>query len=152
MLDLKVPPPLVAIAVGVLMWALGLPGIGVLWPRSGWLLLAGGFIALAGGFVSAAGIIAFRRARTTVNPLKPRDALSLVTAGIYAFTRNPMYLGLLLVLVGWAVYLGNAISALALLVFPAYMTRFQIRPEERVLLSLFGDEYARYAARVRRWF
>lgn len=108
-------------------------------------------IALAGGAISAAGIMAFRRARTTIDPLKPERASSLVTGGIYRITRNPMYVGLLLVLVGWAVFLGSLWAGLGPLAFVAYITRFQIKPEERALRLLFGDEFARYTARVRRW-
>jgi protein-S-isoprenylcysteine O-methyltransferase Ste14 len=74
-----------------------------------------------------------------------------VTSGIYGFTRNPMYLGMLFVLIGWALYLGNALALLLLPVFIFYMNRFQIEPEERVLTTLFGPEFLEYASRVRRW-
>jgi protein-S-isoprenylcysteine O-methyltransferase Ste14 len=86
-----------------------------------------------------------------VNPLKPQTASALVASGIYRYTRNPMYLGMLVVVVGWAVFLANVLSALAIVLFPAYITRFQIKPEERVLLSLFGEQYVHYSHQVRRW-
>jgi protein-S-isoprenylcysteine O-methyltransferase Ste14 len=83
--------------------------------------------------------------------MKPDSASSLVVSGIYKYTRNPMYLGFLLVLLGWAAFLSN-LAALALLpAFVAYMNRFQIRPEERVLASLFPNDYPAYRAKVRRW-
>ena len=101
--------------------------------------------------VSAAGVVAFRRSRTTVNPLSPEQASSLVVHGIYRFTRNPMYLGFLLALTGWSVHLANLAAVLLLPVFVAYMNRFQIQPEERALLQNFGARFAAYTQAVRRW-
>ena len=108
-------------------------------------------IALVGGAFSAAGVTAFRRASTTLNPTKPEAASSLVTGGIYRITRNPMYVGLLFVLIGWTVFLCAPWVLAGPLAFVAYMTHFQIAPEERVLASIFGEAYASYKARVRRW-
>ncbi|MDF1628399.1 MAG: isoprenylcysteine carboxylmethyltransferase family protein [Alcanivoracaceae bacterium] len=108
-------------------------------------------LVLMGAGVSLAGVVSFRRARTTVNPLKPEKTSSLVCSGIYRITRNPMYLGFLLVLIGWAVMLGSAFAALGPVLFVSYISRFQIVPEERVLASLFGDEFSAYRAKVRRW-
>ena len=108
-------------------------------------------LAAAGGIVALAGVRAFGRARTSVNPLAPQNASALVTAGVYQFTRNPMYLGMGLVLVGWAVWLGNAAALLGLPLFVVLLDTLQIKPEERALRQRFGEAYARYAARVRRW-
>lgn len=83
--------------------------------------------------------------------MTPGGASSLVQGGIYRFTRNPMYLGFLLVLGGWAVLLANGLAFVGPLAFVAYLNRFQIGPEERALAGLFGPEYAKYRARVRRW-
>jgi protein-S-isoprenylcysteine O-methyltransferase Ste14 len=108
-------------------------------------------LALIGAVICLSGVVSFRRAKTTVNPMKPDSTSSLVVSGIYKYTRNPMYLGFVLVLLGWAAFLSN-LAALALLpVFVAYISRFQIRPEERVLASLFPHEYPAYRAKVRRW-
>jgi protein-S-isoprenylcysteine O-methyltransferase Ste14 len=74
-----------------------------------------------------------------------------VTHGLYRISRNPMYVGSVLLLLGWAVYLSALLPFAGIAVFVAYITRFQIRPEERVLAALFGEAYANYAARVRRW-
>ena len=83
--------------------------------------------------------------------MRPDSTSSLVVSGIYKYTRNPMYLGFLLVLLGWATFLSN-LAALALLpAFVVYMNHFQIGPEERALGSLFAQEYQAYHARVRRW-
>jgi protein-S-isoprenylcysteine O-methyltransferase Ste14 len=83
--------------------------------------------------------------------MKPETATALVCGGVYTVTRNPMYLGLLVLLIAWAVYLSSAWALLGPLAFAVYITRFQILPEERALGTLFGAEYAAYRARVRRW-
>jgi protein-S-isoprenylcysteine O-methyltransferase Ste14 len=110
-----------------------------------------GAIAVCGGALSAAGYIAFRRAQTTINPLRPANASSLVTSGIYRFSRNPMYLGLLLVLIGWALRLSSLPALAGPLIFLLYIRRFQIAPEEEALAARFGKAYSEYTARVRRW-
>ena len=84
--------------------------------------------------------------------LKPETASALVVAGIYRHTRNPMYVGFGLVLVGWGIFLGNALAFIFLPAFVLHMNRFQIRPEERALAKIFGPEFAAYQSRVRRWF
>jgi protein-S-isoprenylcysteine O-methyltransferase Ste14 len=150
-LELKVPPPLVALLIGVAMWALSRltqsVTVSVVFP----ITMTAVVIGLVGGGITLSGAIAFRRAKTTVDPFRPESASSLVTFGVYRMTRNPMYVGLLMVLIGWAVFLVNVWSALGPLVFVAYITRFQIQPEERALASLFGEAYASYKSRVRRW-
>jgi protein-S-isoprenylcysteine O-methyltransferase Ste14 len=83
--------------------------------------------------------------------MKPESSSSLVVSGIYKLTRNPMYLGLLLVLLGWAIYLTNVLVFLLLPAFILYINRFQIAPEERALTALFGQEFAAYKSRTRRW-
>ena len=108
-------------------------------------------VASIGGVFAITGVAGFRRAQTTLNPTKPQTTSSLVTAGIYQYTRNPMYVGLLFVIVGWAAFLSSLWALLGPLAFALYITRFQILPEERVLTSLFGAEYAAYQSRVRRW-
>lgn len=125
------------------------------WPRSGFHLpgrpyVAAGF-ALAGALFALLGVVSFRRAKTTVNPMRPGSASSLVTSGVYRLTRNPMYLGFLLTLLGWAAWLSNAAAFAAVPGFVLYMDCFQIRPEERALRSRFDQEFNAYKARVRRW-
>ena len=116
-----------------------------------WVWAAALALAAAGGALALAGVWAFARSRTTVNPLAPQRARALVTGGVYRYTRNPMYLGMLLALAGWAVWLGNAAALLALPLFVAVLNTLQIRPEEAALRARFGADYARYAQRVRRW-
>ena len=150
----KIPPPLIDLGVGVLMWLLarGMPAA-QLWPVQAWSAATalGMSIAFGGGLIALAGARQFQRARTTVNPLAPQKASALVTGGVYRFTRNPMYLGMLLVLTGWGVYLGNAAAWLGLPLFVALLNALQIRAEERILRQRFGADYDRYAAQVRRW-
>ncbi len=149
-LENKVPPPLVALVFGGLMGgaSLGLPGLELAWGTR--LLLALPLIGAGLLFVLAGGI-SFRRARTTVNPLKPEAASALVTSGIYRFTRNPMYVGFALWLLAWGLYLASPLVLLGVLGFVLYMNRLQIAPEERALGRLFGADFAAYRQRVRRW-
>lgn len=93
----------------------------------------------------------FRRNKTTVNPLKPDKASALVTTGLYQFSRNPMYLGMALVLVGFAWMWAHWYAAVPIVIFVAYMTQFQIKPEEAALEQKFGQAFEVYKARVRRW-
>lgn len=149
-LELKVPPPVVALVLALAMWAVSrlTPTLEVEAPLRIAVAIAFAFV---GGAFSAAGITAFRRVKTTVNPMKPETASSLVTSGIYRVTRNPMYVGLLFLLVGWAAFLCAPWALAGPVVFVAYITRFQIAPEESALMSTFGEVYASYKARVRRW-
>ena len=149
-LELKVPPPLVALVVALAMWAVARATFAFEIDAALRIPVAI-VIALAGIAFSAAGITAFRRARTTLDPMKPQAASSLVTGGIYRITRNPMYVGVLFVLVGWAVFLGAPWAFVGPPLFVAYMNRFQIRPEERALMAAFGKGYAEYTSAVRRW-
>ena len=149
-LDLRIPPPLVATLMAVAMW-----GISSITGRVDISMLArvtaASIMALVGIAIAIAGVVAFRRVQTTVSPFKPQATSRLVTSGIYRFTRNPMYLGLCMVLVAWAVLLSSAWALLGPLAFIVYITRFQIKPEERALAGLFGTAFADYRARVRRW-
>jgi protein-S-isoprenylcysteine O-methyltransferase Ste14 len=148
-LELRIPPVAVVLIVAAAMAALAyaVPAT-VPIPAKGTLA---GVLALLGALVALAGVVAFRRHETTVNPFTPEQSSALVATGIYRFSRNPMYLGLLLVLAGWAVYLANWASALLLPAFVAYMNRFQIQPEERALAERFGSQFLNYAQSVRRW-
>ncbi|WP_424961541.1 methyltransferase family protein [Ekhidna sp.] len=104
-----------------------------------------------GVLVAFSGIIAFRMKRTTVDPLHPEKASSLVTSGIYQYTRNPMYLGMALVLIGGLIRIGNPLSMSGVIFFIWYLDRYQIRPEEESLIKVFGKEYVSYCEKVGRW-
>jgi len=149
-LELKVPPPVVALFLALLMWLT--PAVAGL-VQTPYLARVLGAVVLVcvGQGIAIAGMIAFRRAKTTVNPVQASLASSLVTGGVFRYTRNPMYVGFLLTLLAWAVFLANPLALLWVAVDVLYITRFQIIPEERVLASLFGAEYEAYKGRVRRW-
>jgi protein-S-isoprenylcysteine O-methyltransferase Ste14 len=149
-LELKIPPPAVALFLALLMWFTSslTPSLEVPFGVRVATALA---LACLGQSISITGMVAFRRAKTTMNPMKASAASSLVSNSVYRFTRNPMYLGLLLTLLAWAAFLSNPLAVLWVPVFALYVNRFQITPEERVLSSLFGAEYAAYRKRVRRW-
>jgi protein-S-isoprenylcysteine O-methyltransferase Ste14 len=148
-LEAKVPPPVVALVVALLMWLLSraAPSLHVDVPAHNGLAIV---LVSAGFIIGISGVVTFLRAKTTLDPTKPH-ASSLVTWGVYAMSRNPMYLGGLVMLLGWAISLSNALAFLFLPVYVLYINRFQIAPEERVLASLFGSTYAAYRARARRW-
>ncbi|MGE0032093.1 MAG: isoprenylcysteine carboxylmethyltransferase family protein [Steroidobacteraceae bacterium] len=150
-LELRIPPPLVGLIVAGAMWVIAssLPPLLAL-PASLRLPIAV-LLALTGVVIVLSGVVAFRRAQTTVNPLKPETSTSLVSTGIYRITRNPMYLGMLAVLLAWAAYLSSLLALLGPAAFSLYITRFQIIPEERVLQSLFGAAFIEYTQNVRRW-
>jgi protein-S-isoprenylcysteine O-methyltransferase Ste14 len=149
-LEHRVPPPIVGLLIAAAMWLLAaLPPVLAVptWLREGLALL----LVAAGVAFDFLGILAFLRQRTTVNPLRPGNASALVTAGIYRVTRNPMYVGMALLLTAWAVQLSSPWAFLGPVAFVLFMNRFQIAPEERALSALFGASWSAYAARVRRW-
>lgn len=150
-LELKIPPVFVFAIALVLGWATARATPEWSISVAGNDLVAWIFIFCGLG-VGVAGVRTFRAARTTVNPMKPHEATTLVRNGVYRRTRNPMYLGLLLLLIAWAAHRANLGALLIMPVFfIAYMNRFQIIPEERALTALFKDEYTHYMREVRRW-
>jgi protein-S-isoprenylcysteine O-methyltransferase Ste14 len=149
-LEVKIPPPAVAAAIAVAMWGTSRLAPLLQVPSAVRLGVAAAILLVGIGF-SAGGVLAFRRARTTLNPTKPEQASSLVSSGVYRVTRNPMYVGLSFQLVAWAVFLSSAWALLGPVAFVLYIGRFQITPEERALAKLFGSEFTDYQAKVRRW-
>jgi protein-S-isoprenylcysteine O-methyltransferase Ste14 len=149
-LELRIPPVVVVLLTGLLMWIVSLKTarFSLSLPFKGALA---GSLVFAGMAISLRGVLEFRKARTTVNPTKPEASLSLVKSGIYRYTRNPMYLGFLLILVGWAVWLADAIAFTFLPAFVLFMNRFQIKPEERALALIFGEDFNAYCGEARRW-
>lgn len=141
---------MVAACVGALMlaaaWALPALHVEIPWTTPAAIVVAG-----LGAALGLAGVIQFHRARTTVNPLRPEAVSAFVSGGVYRWTRNPMYLGMAAMLLGWAVYLSSIAALAALPLFIVYLNRFQIGPEERALEARFGAEFEAYRRRVRRW-
>ncbi len=149
-LELRVPPLAVLLLTALLMTVSASAVSNLLLSIPYQAPIATGF-AVAGAIASILGVLSFRRAGTTVNPLKPDTSSSLVRSGIYRVTRNPMYLGFLMLLIGWGIYLGNVLAFLFVPAFVGYMNRFQVEPEERALTSRFGQEFVAYTKQVRRW-
>ncbi len=149
-LETLIPPPIVFLVFAVLMWLLnGFYAIGVFIDRP-WNLFGFVFIAVTGLFAGSA-FLSFRRAKTTTNPRKIQLASRLVTTGVFGFSRNPMYLGLLLLLAGWGVFLGGMSVWIMPPLFLIYISIFQIAPEERFLTKKFGASYKKYKKTVGRW-
>ena len=149
-LELRIPPlVLVALfAAAIVAASVWIPLVHVPVPGHRALAL---LLVLAGLGVALAGVVAFQRAHTTVNPMAPQRATAVVRTGLYRLSRNPMYLGLALALLGLAAW-GSSLTGYALVpAFCAYLTRFQIKPEERALGERFGPQLSQYTASVRRW-
>jgi len=149
-LELKVPPVAQVIITAAVMHGASriIPNLQFYFDGSNTLVIGLSIIGLASGVM---GVAQFKKAQTTVNPHTPEKSTNLVTSGIYQYTRNPMYLGLVLILLGWAFYLSHFLPFMLVPVFMIYMTRFQIQPEERMMTQKFGREYQAYLSRVRRW-
>lgn len=149
-LELKVPPLALVLLAGGLMWwiAWAAPAFEFAFPARRICAVGAIVIGLA---IAGMGVFSFRRAKTTVNPMKPDSSSALVVSGIYRLTRNPMYLGFLWILLGWGIFLSNVPAFLVLPGFVLYMDRFQIEPEERALTRLFGQAFVMYRIQVRRW-
>lgn len=149
-LEHKIPPPVVTLLFAVMMWLLSISesSLALALP---WRTTIAILLWTAGSVIAVAGLLEFRRAKTTVNPLNPEAATAIVSSGIYRFSRNPMYLGLLFALIGWAVWLSHLLAFALIPLFVLYLNRFQIEPEERVLTAKFGGQFRDYARSVRRW-
>jgi len=149
-LELKIPPAMLVLLFAVVMWFVS--------SMSSWVVIqipgkewVAGALWLMGFALIIVAAVEFISAKTTVNPLTPGLATSIITTGVYRLSRNPMYVGFLLMLAAWGVFLANVLSVLLLPLFVVYLNRFQIIPEENALLAKFGDDYARYLKSVRRW-
>ena len=142
-LECRVPPVLLfgIVALGMVAWG----GTG-----EGWLVPAL-LLVLLGGLFGFGALLRFRRQGTTLSPMRPEQASTLVTGGLYRLSRNPMYLGLVCWMMALACYLGGSGVWLGPLLLWGWLDRFQIVPEERALRARFGEAYAEYCRRVRRW-
>ena len=149
-LETKIPPPVYGIATAALIWwlAKAAPSLTLI-PSS--ISKLGIALIIVGVLIDVYALVQFIKQRTTPNPLSPQNANDIVISGLYKFSRNPMYLGLLLSLTGWAIYQANLIGFVCLPIFIWLINTLQITPEERILLEKFGDSYQQYLTKVRRW-
>jgi protein-S-isoprenylcysteine O-methyltransferase Ste14 len=152
-LQLKCPPPIVMLLSMLFAFVLSQRGLefilqqvsdvsNMIWPL---------IFFITGISLAMLGIKEFLAQQTTVNPLDPRQSTSLVVSGVFQLTRNPMYLGMLVVLLGWGDFLDNFLAYSGALFFFVYITAFQIKPEEAVMLEKFGEPFKQYCQSVRRW-
>ena len=150
-MELKLPPAVVFVCFGCLMWAVGswLPVGDFEFFGRIWVI---GALLIGAALIAGIALIQFFVSRTSIDPLHPSKSTKLVTSGVYQFSRNPMYLALLMILLAWGLWLGNAFNTLTAAGFVYYMNAYQIKPEEKHLLQTFGSKYKQYCSMVRRWF
>ena len=150
MMDIKTkfPPPLVALTFGFLInYTKNIfPKIEV---KNEFIF--GSFMIISGLIIILSAIILFKKYQTTITPLNPSNATKLITDGIYKFSRNPMYLGLLLVLLGISIILNPTGGFILIPLFILYLNLYQIVPEENAMVDLFKNEFLEYKKNVRRW-
>lgn len=146
----KIPPPFIMLFFGFMMW-LTRHYDKITTSKSPDLTYLAFILVVVGVFLDIRSFLNFRKLKTTVNPLSPNKASNLVITGFYRYTRNPMYLGMFLLLLAWALLLQNYLSFLYLPIFVFTINQLQIKPEEIVLEKIFGDEYRKFKTKVRRW-
>ena len=148
-LNHKIPPPVILLISGIAIWLFkNIAPLPI--PYSIRAILGTLFIIFGFG-LDLVGLLEFRKFQTTMNPLKPENASKIVQTGIYSKTRNPMYLGMVFVLIGWSIISKASFGILIIPMFIKYIETFQIKPEEEILSSQFGDEYDNYRTKVARW-
>lgn len=148
-LNHKIPPPVILLISGIAIWLLkNIAPLPI--PYSIRAILGTLFIVFGFG-LDLAGLLEFRKFQTTMNPLKPENASKIVQTGIYSKTRNPMYLGMVFVLIGWSIISKASFGILIIPMFIKYIETFQIKPEEEILSKQFGDEYDNYRKKTARW-
>ncbi|MFT5135824.1 MAG: protein-S-isoprenylcysteine O-methyltransferase Ste14 [Arenicella sp.] len=149
-LENRIPPPIVLLLSLMIMRLLAEIG-----PLSSFDFelrqVLASLLVLIGLAFMLAGVVRFSKANTTIDPLNPEKAKQLVVGGVFCFSRNPMYLGMAIIAIAWAIYLANPWSIFGVIGFVLFINRFQITPEERAMDKLFGAQYAQYKASVRRW-
>ncbi|OUS73142.1 isoprenylcysteine carboxyl methyltransferase [Pseudoalteromonas sp. A601] len=148
MLNNKIPPVLVVLFFAAIMALVAHYSVIDL---SAFISYVAAIFVVIGVIFCIAGVVSFRLAKTTVNPNNPEQATELVTAGVYKLSRNPMYVGFAFILLGWGVWLMSIWAIACIAGFVAYLTLFQIIPEERALSKIFGQQYTDYMNQVRRW-
>ena len=147
-LETKIPPLIIVVFFLVLIFFL--KNLLEVFTFSYQIYISFFFLCLAIAFFST-GIIEFRKYKTTLNPLKPEESSALLTTGVFKFSRNPIYLALLNLLISFSIYLGSFLGLIILPLFVIYMNQFQIKPEEKAMLKLYGKEFENYCSNVRRW-
>ena len=149
-MKLLIPPPIQALLSAIMMCFISRYFTHANFSLNGINIFALIFLIIA-AIIIILSMYKFKKIKTTISPLRPNKTSSLVKSGIYEYTRNPMYLGLLLMLFSTALFLKNLISFLIIPLFILFITKNQILPEEEALENIFGEEYKNYKKKVRRW-
>ncbi|MFC1523722.1 methyltransferase family protein [Thermodesulfobacteriota bacterium] len=149
-LSLKIPPLALGVITLSLIWLVD-RYVPILHVKFMYQNIVASVISGSGFFVALSGILAFRKLKTTVDPRYPEKVSKLVIIGIYKHSRNPMYLGMLLALIGFVIYLGSPSGTVIICLFVSFINKYQIVPEEKVLQEKFGEDFAHYTRSVRRW-
>jgi protein-S-isoprenylcysteine O-methyltransferase Ste14 len=145
-----VPPPLLVLVCLGGGWVAHrlrpvrfLPDLGAAGP------VVGAALVVLGLAVGVSGMREFHRHRTPTSPFRPTTAL--VTTGVFRFTRNPMYLGFVLLTVGVAVAFNSTAFLVSALLLTVLLDAAVIRPEERFLARRYGTDFEAYLRGTRRW-
>jgi protein-S-isoprenylcysteine O-methyltransferase Ste14 len=149
-LENKIPPPIITAIFALIMWLLS-SLVTLININAELQMAAVAFVVIVAALFLISAVVSFHLAKTTVNPLQPESASLLVVSGVFKISRNPMYVGFTLLLLAWNIYLSAPVLLIMVLLFTAIITRFQIIPEERAMLKLFGDQFTAYQQSVRRW-
>lgn len=148
-MKLKIPPALQFILFAICMYSITkLSGNHFSFEFQNIIVLV---FLIFGTTIGLTAVFSFHKAKTSVDPLKPSKASQLITSGLYQFTRNPMYLAMLLVLIALFFRFGNYFNIVVLFLYTWYITTFQIKPEEKILTEIFGNDFTNYCKKVRRW-
>lgn len=149
-LETKIPPPVVTALFGLAMWWIST--VTSTFEINLVVQIIAIVIVLGTGFYFAfSAFRTFKRVQTTVDPIQPEKATSLVSSGVFQRSRNPMYVGLALLLTTWTIFLSAPVALVGVLGFMLYMNKFQSKPEERALEQIFGSEFEDYKSSVRQW-
>ena len=147
-METKIPPPIVTLIFGLAIYLSRtiFPEIEIQYSS-----FFGMVLLLLGFFILISAVKLFRNDKTTVNPLSPEQATKLVTNGIFKLSRNPMYLGMAVILASVAVFFNIIGGIIFMALFCLYITKFQIIPEEKAMKELFAQDFEQYMKATRRW-
>ena len=147
-MNTKIPPPIVTATFGLIIYFS--KSFSPVYSFENSNMISVIFLLFGLGIFSAA-VQSFKKHKTTINPLSPDKASSLVNSGIFSYSRNPMYLGMLLILLAVSFKFNISGGLFISFLFKIYITRFQIIPEEKAMAKLFGEEFISYKNQTRRW-
>jgi|TARA_B100000214_G_scaffold223541_1_gene162660 Putative protein-S-isoprenylcysteine methyltransferase len=145
---LKIPPPLLVLVLVISNYFSSKKIDLILIPNQ---KLISFIILLIGVLILITPIFKFIKSKTTIDPIKFKKVNKLITSGIYKYSRNPMYLGLLMIVTSTSIFYLNIFSIITPIIFYCWINRFQIKREEIFLTEKFGNDYILYKTKTRRW-